>query len=410
VVIGQVLRRNAAYRRVLGAGLVSLTGDWVLHIGLAYLVYDLTGSTLASGTTLLAAFAPAVLLGSVAGVLVDRWDRRRTMVAASLLQAVGLLPLLAVGAHRIWIVYAVALYQSCLEQFATPAEQALVPLLVPADDLLTANALNGQARDVARLVGSSAGGVLAAWGGLPAIALFDAATFVVSALLVAAARVPAGADGDAADPVAAAAKVFAEWRAGLRAIAASRGLRTVLAAVMVVSVGEGIMGTLMAPWVRDVVHGDGRAYGVIMGVQAVGGVAGGLVAASIGARASARAMCGWGAVVFGLLDTVLFTYPVLWPRVGPAIVLMVLIGVPAAVAVAGRTTIMQTLAADRFRGRVFGALGAVQAVAVLAGIGAASWLGEVVGILPVIVFQGIGYVVGGVILLVWLPRQAGAHS
>jgi hypothetical protein len=61
-----------------------------------------------------------------------------------------------------------------------------------------------------------------------------------------------------------------------------------------------------------------------------------------------------------------------WPTVGPALVLMVLLGVPAAVAVAGRTTIMQTLAADRLRGRVFGALGAAQAVSVLVGIGAAS--------------------------------------
>src|SRR4051812_47930399 len=149
-----------------------MTGDWVLHIGLAYLVYDLTGSTVASGATLLAAFAPAVLLGSVAGVLVDRWDRRRTMVVANLAQAVGLLPLLAVDARRVWIVYAVALYQSCAEQFFVPAEQALVPALVPPDDLLPANAVNGQARDVARLVGSSAGGVLAAWGGFAAIALF----------------------------------------------------------------------------------------------------------------------------------------------------------------------------------------------------------------------------------------------
>jgi Na+/melibiose symporter-like transporter len=410
VVIVALLRRNAAYRRVLAAGLVSMTGDWVLHIGLAYLVYDLTGSTVASGATLLAAFAPAVLLGSVAGVLVDRWDRRRTMVVANVAQAAGLLPLLAVDARRVWIVYAVALYQSCAEQFFVPAEQALVPALVPPDDLLPANAVNGQARDVARLVGSSAGGVLAAWGGFAAIALFDAGTFLVSALLVAAARVAVAPDGDAAGPVEAVATMTAAWRDGLRTIAASRGLRTVLAVVMVVSVGEGIMGTLMAPWVRDVVHGDGRAYGVIMGVQAVGGVGGGLVAASIGARASARSMCGWGAVVFGLLDMVLFTYPLLWPTVGPALVLMVLLGVPGAVAVAGRTTIMQTLAADRFRGRVFGALGAAQAVSVLVGIGAASWLGEVVGILPVIVFQGIGYVVGGAIVLVWLPRQAGAHS
>src|SRR3954447_21719449 len=96
------VRAHGACRRGVTAGLISLTGDWVLGIGLAYLVYDLTGSTLASGATLPAGYAPAVALGSVAGVLVDRWDRRRTMVTASLLQAVGLAPLLLVGQHRIW--------------------------------------------------------------------------------------------------------------------------------------------------------------------------------------------------------------------------------------------------------------------------------------------------------------------
>lgn len=394
------MRAHASYRRVLLAGLVSLTGDWVLHIGLAYLVYDRTRSTVASGATLLAGFVPQVALASVAGVLIDRWDRRRTMVAASLLQAVGLLPLLLVG--PVWIVYAVAFWQGCVEQFFVPAEQSYVPLLVPPEDLLVANALNGQNRDVARLVGSSLGGVLAAWGGLRAVALADAGTFVAAAVLVAGARATFVAEA----PARVAARLRHEWREGLRVIRGSRGLRTVLAFVLVVSVGEGVMGTLMAPWVRDVVHGDGRAYGLIMGMQAIGGVTGGLVAASVGARATPRAMFAWGAIAFGLLDCVLFTYPLLWPHVAPALVVMALVGLPGAVYVAGRVTVLQTLTMDRYRGRVFGAFGAVQAVSVLAGIGAASWLGGVVGILPVIVFQGVGYVAGGALALAGLRDQA----
>ncbi|HEU0129887.1 MAG TPA: MFS transporter [Mycobacteriales bacterium] len=405
-----LLRRHRDYRLVLAAGLASLMGDWVLHIGLSYLVYDLTGSTLASGATLFAGFAPQMLLGSVAGVLVDRWDRRRTMVRCDLLQAVGLLPLLLVGHGRVWIVYAVALWQGCVEQFFTPASKALVPALVPPDDLLAANALSGQNQNVARLVGSSLGGVLAAWGGLVGIALFDAATFVVSASLVALVRVSARPDVAAPAAGRAVRRLVAEWRDGMALIRSSRALRTVLVFALVTSTGEGIMGTLFAPWVRDVVHGDGRAYGAIMAVQAVGGIAGGLVAASWGGRASPRALFGWGAVVFGVLDTVLFAYPVVWPHVAPAFVLMVVLGLPGAVAMAAGMTVVQTLAEDRYRGRVLGALGAVQGVAVVVGIGLASWLGEVVGILPVIVYQGVGYVIGGFVVLVGLGRTSPVAS
>src|SRR3954470_14071033 len=93
---GRLLRGTRDLRLLLGAGLVSMTGDWLLGIGLTYSVYALTGSTLAPAITLLAGFLPQVLAGLVAGVFVDRWDRRRTMVVANLLLAAGLLPLLLV--------------------------------------------------------------------------------------------------------------------------------------------------------------------------------------------------------------------------------------------------------------------------------------------------------------------------
>src|SRR5215468_6512522 len=92
----QLLAGHRNLRLLLAAGVISLTGDWILRTGLAYYVYALTGSTLASATTLLASVVPQIALASLAGVYVDRWDRRTTMVATNLLLAATLLPLLAV--------------------------------------------------------------------------------------------------------------------------------------------------------------------------------------------------------------------------------------------------------------------------------------------------------------------------
>ena len=137
----QLVARNHGYRLLLTAGLVSLAGDWVLSVGLTYQVYRLTGSTLASGTMLLAWWLPQIPLGSVAGVLADRWDRRLTMVTADLLLAAGLLPLLlAHGAGQVWIVYLVAFWEGAVEQFFIPAQAASVPHLVAADELTAAKA------------------------------------------------------------------------------------------------------------------------------------------------------------------------------------------------------------------------------------------------------------------------------
>jgi len=80
-------------RLVLCAGLVSQSGDWILLIGLLYRVYAMTGSTAVSALTMLSSFLPQVLLGPIAGVVADRFNRKLTMIVADVLLAVGLLPL-----------------------------------------------------------------------------------------------------------------------------------------------------------------------------------------------------------------------------------------------------------------------------------------------------------------------------
>ncbi len=87
-------------------GLISQTGDWLLQIGLPVYVYLLTGSALATSIMLMVSFVPTILLGSVAGVFVDRWDRLRTMLVANVLLAAGLLPLFLVhDKGSLWMMY-----------------------------------------------------------------------------------------------------------------------------------------------------------------------------------------------------------------------------------------------------------------------------------------------------------------
>ena len=320
-----------------------MTGDWLLAVGLAYSVYALTGSTLASAAALLSSFVPQVLVGSVAGVFVDRWDRKRTMVVTNLLLAVGLTPLLLVsGADWIWLVYAVLAVQSCVEVFFAPAEQAFLPSVVEDADLVAANGLNAQVRNLARLFGSGLGGVIAAAGGIRAIAVADAITFVLAALLVARIRttgraVVTSAEKASGDPEEATevvrgrvAALADEWRDGLRTVTSNRVLMTLMMMLLITSTGEGIMGTLFAPFVRHVLHGSGQVYGVITGVQAIGGVVGGFLVAVVAERWSPVTMVWAGSIVFGLIDLAIFLYPLVWVNPWPAAVGMILVGLPGA--------------------------------------------------------------------------------
>lgn len=396
-----VLARQRDYRLMLSAGLISLIGDWLLRTGLAFQVYVLTGSTLASGGLLLASFIPPVLLGSLAGVFVDRWDRRKTMIVTNVLNALVLLPLLAVhDKNALWIVYGVVLAQACLQQFFSPAEQSLIPVLVDEKQLVTANALNSQIRDLARLIGAALGGVLAALGGLTLLALADAATFLIAVALVAGMRhrhVRPELEEHSAG--GAMKRLKAEWTEGLRLCVAGQAMRLLFIFCLVTGVGEGIMSTLFAPFVSAELGGDGTAYGLIVSSQAIGGIVGGLVAAAIGSRLPAATMWGVGAFFFGLIDLTLFCYPLISNSLIPAYACMIIVGLPGAFTVAGMMTVFQNLTEDGTRGRIFGAIMAVESIAVLIGIVSAGVLGDRVGIIPVLAFQGLGYVVGGLVIL-----------
>jgi len=401
-------------RLLLAAGLISLTGDWIMRIGLAYYVYALTGSTLASATMLLASFVPQIVLSSVAGVFADRWDSKRTMIISNLLLAAGLLPLLAVHrADQAWVIYVVTAWEGCVQQFFIPAQQSLLPSLTEDSYLVTANALNGQASDISRLAGSAAGGVLAAAGGLAALTFADFASFVLASALIA--RIPPArrtGSGTVArkSPGARLAQLRTEWAEGLSLAALHRVLRVILIFLAVASVGEGIMGTLFAPFVRSVLHGSSQVYGFIVSAQAVGGIAGGLIAASIGHRVRASRLFGWGAVAFGAVDLMLFLYPLVRVTVSPAIVLMAVVGVPGALMLTGALTLVQRHTSDTNRGRFFGAFGAVEGIAIVSGTIAAGFLGQTAGIIPVLAAQGAGYLIAGLAALIALRHEQGSTT
>ena len=409
----RLLRRRPDLARLVGAAMVSLTGDWLLAVGLTYAVYDLTGSTMASAGVFLTSLLPQVLVGLVAGVLVDRWDRRRTMIAANLLLAVGLLPLLLVdGAGLIWVVYPVLVLEAVVETFFAPAEQAMLPRVVDDTDsaeLVTANALNGQAQNLSRLVGGALGGVLAALGGIPLVALADTATFLVAALLVARIRTSgavAPREASAEDVVRGRfAELRDEWVEGARVALGSRTVRVLGTFMLITSFGEGIWGTLFAPYVRSVLHGGPEALGIISGIQAVGGVIGGLVVATFGSRWQPQRMLALGAVAFGLVDLAIALYPLAWVHAWPAAVLMIVVGLPGAITSAGLMTLFQQHTDDRERGRVFSMLLLVRALATVLGSLTAGILGGAVGIVPVMAWQGCGYMLAGSIVLVMLVRS-----
>src|SRR5215207_4243241 len=407
------LLRQRNFALLWFAGLTSMIGDWVLFIALPIYTYNLTQSSLATGVMFMAGTLPRILLGSVAGVFVDRWDRKRTMVIADLFRAVLLLLLLFVRSSEwIWIVYVVAFIQAIISQFFGPAENALLPQLVDKSHLVAANSLNALNNNLARLGGPALGGLLLGSFGFRNVVLIDSLSFLVSGLMIALIvqsssvsesgnlNEQAEESGSASPP-----KLWQDWLSGLRFILKSRVVSIIFFVIGIASIGEGLFNVSFVIFIRENLSGGALEFGWLTSAQAIGGLIGGLMIGWIGSRIRPNRLAGLLAFngVLILLLVNLGSLPL-------AIVLILLAGIPIVGFSVGVDTLLQQHVADRFRGRVFGALGTSMAIFVLFGQGLASILGDRLGAVPLLDLKGMLDILTGLFAFSLLYRLSNTPS
>lgn len=438
------------YALLWTGGLISDLGDWTLLIALPVFVFQLTGSALTTSTVFVVELVPALIVGQLAGVMVDRWDRRRILIATGVIQAALLLPLLAVSTtDRLWIVYVVAALQSCLARLASPAKAALIPSLVPREQLTAANSLNAVSDNLARLVGSPLGGLAIQLLGLVGVVVVDAATFLVSALLAAQIRVArapstvSAADRETSGPLLATgpgavpapepvvfeepatkaptpapltrdapvrASLVNDWLDGLRTIRRTPPLPALLSIGALSQLSQGIFVVLFVVFVLRELNGTGGDVGLIRGMQAIGGVIGGIVVGTLSRRLGPTGLISWGFVVFGLIALATWNAPhvttAIWLYVG----LFIAAGIPGVATSTGLITIVQTVTPPTHLGRVFAAFetgaGALQAVGVLA----AGALADQLGVVPILNVQAGIYIACGLLAFVALRTRVSARE
>jgi len=386
------------------AGLISQSGDWVLITALPYALYALTGSPLASGLIWIAYYLPGLLFGSIAGVFVDRWDRRATMVAVNLLQAVTLLSLLLVRtASSAWVAYLTTFAAATLAQFFVPAEHALLPRLVGEEHVQEANALAALTDNLARIVGPAVGGVVLGAFGLASAALLDSASFLLSAALIAGVavpvppRMPSGPLERAAGDGGPVAALWRDWVAGLRLVRGSRTLTAVFVVAGTALLADSIFTALLVPFVKTVAGGNAQALGTLFAVRGVAGLLGGVVIGWIGTRVALGRVLGYSLVILGSVFMIEVHIPYL-----PLIFTLTLLNGPAIIGwLTSQQTLLQVTAEDAYRGRVFGAYSTTTGVMLVVGVGATSALGAAVGVVPLLTCSAALYILAGALAL-WL--------
>lgn len=285
---------GGAFGRLWAGASVSLLGDGMTILALSWLVLS-TGGTARLGLLGVCFTAPVIVGGLVTGPLLDRFDKRILIAGDSLVRAtcVSSVPLAAALGHvPQFLPFAVALVYGLCRMVPMAGFPAAIPQLVRATDLDTANALESLSFSTASIAGPAAGGALVAVIGAPDVLLFDAASYLFFAAVVATIRRPLRPE-TVPGPASQEKAAVPAGGATLRTLARDRILVTTTAAFMLFNVADGMLMLVVAPWLaRTQLPGGATALGGLTGTLAAGEIAGaaiaGLTAGDVPDRAAVR--------------------------------------------------------------------------------------------------------------------------
>ena len=354
--------RIADYRRVWMAQAISDLGDGTTFLLLLLVVNDLTHSTTALAVMSIALVLPKFTVGLVAGVYVDRWDRRRIMLAADLARAFIVLGFtLGQSAALVPLLVLLALVESSVGSFFAPARGALLPHVVPANGLPAANSLSQATLMVASVAGSGIAGLLfgvfhTAWPGF----VIDAATFVLSFLIVARVSADAGAiSRDELRAHAAPRGVLHSLMEGLSVVRHSRLLAGTLLGAATTMLGLGAVNVLFVPLLVDDLHVAPAWMAAIDGAQAAAMVLAATVVARLMARISAQTIITVALAGLAVFTLALAGVSSIWQ----VIALLFAAGWLVTPLQSAMATVVQTAVADSLRGRIVSLLSAAMSTA-----------------------------------------------
>ncbi|MGI8857313.1 MAG: MFS transporter [Thermomicrobiales bacterium] len=341
---------NRSFRIFWSGFSFSVLGDGMTRVALIWFVYSATGSARAVGMLLLCYTGPIIVGGLMAGMLLDRFDRRHVMIADNLTRGavIGLIPLLhALGRLTLWHAYVVAGVYGLLMMISLAGGPSLVPSLVPDEQLVTANALEMLSFTLGGVVGPPLAGLLIAIIGAPNVVIVDVASYALFALALSRVRL-------APRPVAVAQAAEQAYNLGhaVRLLLGNRILLSTTAMFLAFNIGRGML-LVWLPLLADRSLGGGAGlYGLLLGAEAAGEVTSSLLAGGISPRLPLGASICLSQMLAGAVLLIVLATRNVW---GAAIGLA-LYGLCSAPLTIWAQTLRMRIIPERLRGRAFALL------------------------------------------------------
>jgi len=361
-------------RRLWLAQLVSVFGDFLAVFAvLSYVSFNLHASAAQVTFISISFMIPFALIGPVAGVFVDRWNVKRTMIASDLIRAA--LALALVFAGTLWQIYAVLFLLSAVSTFFVPAQTVTLRTIVPREGLLAANTLIQQAFQVMRIISPALAGAMVGWFGASSCYYLDTLSFLFSAAMIATlviGRAPAAPSKESHR----LKSVLTDLRAGLKFIFTHPTISFVILAMAAGMFAVSCFGPLIAVYVRDELQANSLAFGIINSLIGVGMIGGTLLISRFGKGISKTSLSLWGLSTMGGFVVVMAAFK----TIAAASVGMFGLGVGVLFVIVSAQTIMQGQTPMEMVGRVSSSFMSVLSIAQLVGLVISGSLAQALGI------------------------------
>lgn len=391
--------RSRNYRLFVAGQSVSLVGTWMQQVAMSWLVYRLTGSVFLLGVIGFTSQIPTFLLAPVAGVLADRWNRRRLLIATqalAMLQAALLAGAVFSGIIQVWHIVALSLLLGVVNAFDIPIRQSfVVEMVYHRDDLGNAIALNSSMVNGARLIGPTIAGLLVASFGEGVCFIINSASYLAVLLALVAMRLAPTTQ----HPVQRR-HVFQELREGFIYAFGFGPIRSILLLVALVSLTGMPYAVLVPVFAKEVLHGGAHTFGFLMTASGCGAFAGTVY------LASRKSILGLGRLI--VLSAVLFAAGIagfaLSSILPLSLISLVIAGFGAMTLVASSNTILQTILEEDKRGRVMSFFTvAFMGMAPFGSLGAGTMAG-IIGLRDTLLLGAACCLVGAVVFARYLPQ------
>ena len=399
--------RNRNFLALWLGQVISQIGDSFTFLALLITVNRLTGSTVAMGMMMISLTLPQLVFSFLAGVVVDRVNRKHVMIISDLLRGLLVLAFLTVrSAEQVYVFYVVGFLLSSVSVFFAPAKTAMIPRIVEGEDkLLSANALSQTIRVVALLIGPALAGFLIAWAGAAVAFIVDSLTYFISAVAI----VTITTSGQTVDEEQISVRMLGHRLAeGISYTLHNKTVLGIIVTLLVALLGVGAIEVLFVPYLQREFGVGPEGLGFVQTTQGVGMLVGSLlvgnlaerfrltriIACSVALLGSTVALCG---VVSQFLLIPLATFGA---------------GLGLAPLNAALSTLIQRTVPNEKLGRVSSVVETTMTLSYLLSMGGAAFLADALGIRAV--FIGAGMVTALAVLpaltIMTEPKSGSPHA